>query len=53
MVDVVYAISALGIAISFCLNLAPIPSLITANKTKDLKEISHYYFLIANLNYVI
>ncbi|CAG9324320.1 unnamed protein product [Blepharisma stoltei] len=44
--------SSLGIGICFCLNLMPIPSLLKANKTKDLTTISHLYLIVSAFNYM-
>ncbi|CAG9324321.1 unnamed protein product [Blepharisma stoltei] len=52
MVNLTTIFSAIGISVSFGLNLTPIPSLIKANKTRDLSEISHLYLIIASLNYL-
>ncbi|CAG9333979.1 unnamed protein product [Blepharisma stoltei] len=44
--------STTGIFISFILNLTPIPSLIKANITRDISEISHAYLIMASANYL-
>jgi len=50
MEAVALSLSGLGTILAVIVNISPISSLLKANKTKSLEEISHLYLLLANCN---